>query len=48
MQLVFLSANNAWVLLFGDQIIRLYGFPMFFCSRKLALEAARSLGITEL
>jgi hypothetical protein len=45
MFLVHLPANNAWVFTFGDSMNRLDGFPLFFQTRKAAVNAAASLGL---
>ena len=44
--LVFLTPNNAWVFLFGDSLLRLPDHPMFFASKRDALDAASAAGLT--
>lgn len=48
MRLIYLTANAAYVFTFGDQLVKLDGWPMFFSTRKEALEAAaeRGLGVS--
>lgn len=45
MRLIFLPANNAYVFVFGDQLTRLEGFPLFFQTRREAVDAAHARGL---
>ncbi len=43
MRLVFLVPNQAWVFVYGGDLIRMGDFPMFFEQREAAVEAARTM-----
>lgn len=45
MRLVYLTANAAWAFTWGNQLVDLEGFPMFFQDRREAVEAARVRGL---
>jgi len=44
-RLDYLRANQAFVFLFGDALLRLDGEPMFYSTRRDAIEAANRHGI---
>ena len=45
-RLVFLPPIQAWVFLFGEQLLRLDGESMFFQKKSEAAAAARSKGLS--
>jgi hypothetical protein len=45
-KLQFLPANQAWAFTFGDTLIRLGNYEMFYANRASAVTAARHHGLT--
>lgn len=45
MRLTYFPMNAAYAFTFGESMVDLYGWPMFFETRREAVEAARERGL---